>query len=76
MKLIQVIYELYEVDAEFLCRRENDKLHAIDREVRLCFEDSQSIWLSWSSKPEQFCVSYQDKPHLGGSIYGSIPLMQ
>ena len=69
MKLIQVIYELYEVDVEFLCGRKNEELHAIDREVRLCFEDRQSIWLSWSSEPEQFCVSDRDKPNFTGSIY-------
>lgn len=68
MKLIQVIYELYRSDADTLKGHEDDEFHALDREIRLCFEDHRAIWLSWSSEPYQFCVSFGYKPHFSGRI--------
>jgi hypothetical protein len=68
MKLIQVIYELYQSDAEALKGHEDDDFHAIDREIRLCFEDHQSVWLSWSSEIHKFDVSFAYQPHLRGHI--------
>ena len=68
MKLIQVMYELYSSDIVWLKEYKNDNLHAINREIRLCFEDRPCIWLSWGSELREFCVSYSLTPHLSGQI--------
>ncbi|MEA5452318.1 hypothetical protein VB780_27335 [Leptolyngbya sp. CCNP1308] len=68
MKLIQVIYALYHSDAEALNGHEDDDFHALDREIRLCFEDHPSIWLLWGSEVIQFDGSFAYQPHVRGQI--------
>jgi hypothetical protein len=46
MKLIHVIYELYDRDASYLADHRDDDIHPLAREIRLCFEDHQAIWIS------------------------------
>lgn len=61
MKLTHVFYEIYELDYQALLGHEDDLFHALDREVRLDFDDANSIWISWSSEPRQFCIGYWEK---------------
>lgn len=58
MKLIRVIYELFESDYAFIQGNENGDIHEIDREVCLVTYEGK-LYVSWSSEPYQYCIGYK-----------------
>lgn len=60
MKIVKVVYELFESDYSRILGHENDNSHEIDREVRLITDDGANIYVSWANEPIQFSVGYKD----------------
>lgn len=67
MKLAQVLYEIFESDAEHLDEVQLGRIHEIDREIRLIGDAGESTFISWCSDPVQYAVgisnvSFFDQP--------------
>jgi hypothetical protein len=55
MKLISVVYELFESDKLYIQGHENDDSHEIDREICLV-TDEGNLYVSWCWEPSQYCI--------------------
>lgn len=60
MKLAQIIYEIFESDAQWLDEDDSRQIHEIDREIRLVDDEGQSTFISWSSDPVQYAIGIAD----------------
>jgi hypothetical protein len=58
MKLIGVIYELFQSDFSCIQGHENDDSHIIDREVCLVTDEGR-LYVSWCGEPSQYCIGYK-----------------
>ena len=68
---------MYESDLESIDFHSNS--HELDREVRLEFDESKFIYISWTSEPEQYCIGqksiswFENKPEKIKSV-SDLPL--
>ncbi len=67
MKLAKVFYELFGGESEGVLQ--NPLEHEIDREVHLLFSDLPDIYITWQSKPVQYCLGISETTSFSPPIH-------
>ena len=69
MKLVQVVYEIFDSDAQWLDEDDSRPIHEIDREIRLVDDNGKNTFISWTSHADHyFKVGIADVPFFNEPI--------